>query len=179
MFRCEKCLNEYTKEFDACPMCGGKIFPYEKQIDPVTANEIETAKQEAVERAERRTKVLTSELAKIKSRLKQGNPVYLHNSFYVTIDSEVEAGGGVTQFNPFDDSRVIQAGLDGWRIVGVAPRTKGSALQNYEGFAKAWAGGIGGNVVGVYVMMEYELTEANLQDSMSIVEHVLTTAYKL
>lgn len=25
MFRCEKCLNEYSKEFDSCPMCGGKI----------------------------------------------------------------------------------------------------------------------------------------------------------
>lgn len=175
MFRCEKCLTEYTREFDACPMCGGKILPYEKQLDPVTANEIETAKQ----RAERKTEVLASELTKIKNRLKQGNSVYLHHSFYVTIDSQVEAGGGIRNFNPFDESRVTKAGLDGWRVVGVAPRTNGSALQNYEGFGKAWAGGIGGNVVGVYVMMEYELTQANLQDSISIVEHVLTTAYKL
>lgn len=25
MFRCEKCLNDYTKEFRSCPMCGGQI----------------------------------------------------------------------------------------------------------------------------------------------------------
>lgn len=25
MFRCEKCLNDYTKEFESCPMCGGQI----------------------------------------------------------------------------------------------------------------------------------------------------------
>lgn len=179
MFRCEKCLNEYTKKFDSCPMCGGEVLPYEKQIDPVTANQIETAKRNAEERAERRSRVINSELGKIKSRLKQGRPVFLQNSIYVTINSVVEAGGGVTEFNPFDDSRVAQAGIDGWRVVGVAPRTKGSALQNYEGFAKAWAGGIGGNVVGVYVMMEFELTEGNLQDSMSIVEQVLERAYKL
>ena len=47
MFRCENCLNEYTRKFDAYPMCSGKILAYEKQIDPVTANEIETAKQES------------------------------------------------------------------------------------------------------------------------------------
>lgn len=179
MFRCEKCLNEYTKQFDSCPMCSGQLVLFEKEIDPVTASEIEAAKREAKEREARKKKVVESGIEKMRQRLKQKRPVYLHNSFYMTVDSEVEAGGGVTQFNPFDDSRITQAGIDGWRIVGVAPKTNGSALQNYEGFGKAWAGGIGGNVVGVYVMMEYQLTEENFEDSMGIIEHVLTTAYKL
>ena len=29
MFRCQKCLNEFTKEFDSCPVCGGTVEKYE------------------------------------------------------------------------------------------------------------------------------------------------------
>ena len=41
----------------------------------------------------------------------------------------------------------------------------GEALQNYEGFGKAWAGGIGGSVIGAYVLMEFTVTSTNADSS--------------
>ena len=29
MFRCQKCLNDYSKELNPCPMCGGTVEKYE------------------------------------------------------------------------------------------------------------------------------------------------------
>ena len=51
--------------------------------------------------------------------------------------------------------------------------------MNYEGFGKAWAGGIGGNVVGSYIMMEYELNKENLENSVEIIKETVKRAYRI
>lgn len=35
MFRCTKCQNEFNKEFDSCPMCGGqvKVLEVKEQVE--------------------------------------------------------------------------------------------------------------------------------------------------
>lgn len=63
--------------------------------------------------------------------------------------------------------------------MGVVPRTSGSALENYEGFGKAWAGGIGGNIIGSYIMMEYELNRENLESSKELLVDTIKESYKL
>lgn len=35
VFRCQKCLNDFTKEFDSCPMCGGAVEKYEQLEEEV------------------------------------------------------------------------------------------------------------------------------------------------
>ena len=35
VFRCQKCLNEYSKEFDSCPMCGGTVEKYDEAAEVV------------------------------------------------------------------------------------------------------------------------------------------------
>lgn len=35
MYRCQKCLNEYSKEFDPCPMCGGPVEKYDEAAEVV------------------------------------------------------------------------------------------------------------------------------------------------
>lgn len=178
MFRCEKCLNEYTRHFDSCPMCGGLIVKFEKPLDPVEADRIVKAEMIQQER-ERAKKIINDELERISREVRGGRTVFLYRSFYMSVDSELDSDNKKLQLSPYDDSLVSQAGLFGWRIVGVVPRTSGSTLMNYEGFGKTWAGGIGGNVVGSYIMMEYELNKDNLDNSLEILEETIKRAYKV
>lgn len=178
MFRCEKCLNEYTKQFESCPMCGGSLSFFEKPLDPVAARQLEE-EELLQERREHSQTVVSEELRRITKEINSGKSIFVYKSFYMSVDSEMDAANQKVQLNPFDDSRVRQAGLFGWRIVGVVPKTSGSALQNYEGFGKAWAGGIGGNVIGAYIMMEYELNGENFDSSLEIVKETIKNAYGL
>lgn len=178
MFRCEKCLNEYTKEFDACPMCGGKITFFDKPLDPKEAEEIARAEKRKQDQ-ERAKSIMNDEVERVIKEVRSGKTIYLYNSFYMSVDSELDSDSKKITLNPYDDSQVRQAGLFGWRIVGVVPRTSGNALMNYEGFGKAWAGGIGGNVVGSYIMMEYELNKENLESSVEIIKETVKRAYRI
>lgn len=178
MFRCEKCFNEYTKQFDACPMCGGKIAFFDKPLDPAEAEKIARAEQLQKEQ-ERAKSLINDEIERVVKEVRSGKTIFLYNSFYMSVDSELDSDNKKIALSPYDDSQIRQAGLFGWRIVGVVPRTSGSALMNYEGFGKAWAGGIGGNVVGSYIMMEYELNRDNLDSSMELVKESVKRAYKV
>jgi hypothetical protein len=86
---------------------------------------------------------------------------FLHTSQYISVDSEIT--GTVFPISPYDDSGVRVAGLSGWKVVGTIPHTIGTALQNTEGFNSVWAGGVGGSVIGAYVLLELEITANNLE----------------
>jgi len=178
LYRCNKCLNEYTKEFESCPMCNGALVFFEKPLDPVDTRQKEEQERIA-ELKSKSTLIMKEEIERITKEVQSGQSVFLNQSFYMSVDSEMDAADRRVQINPFDDSRVKWAGLHGWKIVGVVPRTSGSARQNYEGFGKAWAGGIGGSVIGSYVLMEYELNKANLESSMDILKESIKLAYGL
>lgn len=162
MYRCDKCFNEYSKFLDPCPMCGGKLKEYVAPEIPKSNDQI-MAERSVREYRLRVESALESELQRVQSELTAGRTLYLYRSFYVSIDSSVDFGGKQHELNPYSDAAVLQAGLYGWKVVGVMPRTSGNALQNYEGFSKAWAGGIGGNMVGSYVLMELPVTKDNFE----------------
>lgn len=107
----------------------------------------------------------TAEVQRIKSEAKSGNVIYLYKSIYMSIDSISAVAGDQSTLAVFSDKQVKEAGAQGWRVVEAIPRTMGEALQNYEGFGKAWAGGIGGSVIGAYVLMEFTVTSANADSS--------------
>lgn len=176
MFRCEKCLNEYTKQFDSCPMCGGQIVKFDKPLDPAELERMAQAERLQKERERARTTV-NEEFERVSLEVRNGRTIYLYRSFYMSVDSELDSDNKKMQLSPYDDAQVKQAGLFGWRIVGVVPRTSATTLMNYEGFGKTWAGGIGGNVVGSYIMMEYELNKNNLDESAEILRETIKHAY--
>lgn len=78
----------------------------------------------------------------------------------MTVPGEVTGSGW--SVNAYDDMEVRLAGLEGWKVVGVVPHTAGLVLANKDGFHSIWAGGSGGNVVGVYVLMELEINANNV-----------------
>jgi hypothetical protein len=74
---------------------------------------------------------------------------------YVPVDSVVD-GEQLAPF--FDISELQDRGIGGWDIAGVIPRTLGVSLKNetigdITGYATSYGGGIGGNVVGVHILL--------------------------
>jgi hypothetical protein len=97
---------------------------------------------------------LQQQVEKIMMRANQSPPIYLHRTIQLGVDSKMTGLDGIKDFNI---GPVQIAGLNGWRITGVVPKTLGT-VKNYglNDFA-----GMGGNVIAVYVMMELEINERN------------------
>jgi hypothetical protein len=119
----------------------------------------EAAARSAEEERERKA-IIESEVKRITEDTNQGFSCYLHRSYYVTVPSQVI--GSDWSVYAYDDTEVRLAGLEGWKVVGVVPHTSGMVLTNKDGFNSIWAGGSGGNVVGVYVLMELEINSNNV-----------------
>ena len=175
MFRCKKCLNEYSKSFDNCPMCGGEI----ESFVPLEEKQEKQRHEAEIDKRARIDQLVANEIEDLRDRVSKGKNVKLYWSFYISVDSQMELANSVTKLSPFDDSAVKIAGMKGWNVVGVVPKTSGSALQNYEGFGKTWAGGIGGNVVGAYVMMELTVNQENFDEFLDEIDAVVRSAHKV
>jgi hypothetical protein len=130
--------------------------------------EVKVAREQSLRKAEEAKALeerITKEVERITSEAKSGKDIYLYRSVYVSIDSQNVLGNSQTSIAPFNDVNVKQAGAQGWKVVEAIPRTLGEALQNYEGFGKAWEGAIGGSVIGAYVLMEYKVTSMNAESA--------------
>jgi len=97
---------------------------------------------------------LQQQVEKIILRATQSPPIYLHRTIQVGVDSRMT---GVEMIQDFNIGQVQIAGLNGWRITGIVPKTIGTVV-NYglNDFA-----GMGGNVLAVYVLMELEINAQN------------------
>lgn len=96
-----------------------------------------------------------------KNRIASGNNPNLFQWMYVQVDSVVDE----TTVGQFDITDLQVAGLDGWDIVAVIPKTLGTALTNLSTHGNTWGGGMGGNVLGVYVLLSKEVT--NIDDPLT------------
>lgn len=150
-----------------CNSCDLRVGGPEIEEPDVTKAREEAKKKEAEAKdlEDRRTK----EVARIIDEAIGGKTVYLYKSVYMSINSENTLGTERDQIAPFFDLNVKRAGALGWKVVEAVPRTLGQALQNYEGFGKAWAGAIGGSVIGAYVLMEYAVNPGNAKSSISLI----------
>lgn len=111
--------------------------------------------------------------AKAAKQIASGNNPNLFRWIYIQIDSEVE-GDAIGQF---DITELQAAGLEGWDVVAVLPRTLGIGLKNIATNGNSWGAGIGGNVMGVYVILSKELydleSERNISDAQRVVASLL------
>ncbi|WKZ48133.1 MAG: hypothetical protein QY306_02045 [Anaerolineales bacterium] len=91
---------------------------------------------------------------KLKQRLQAGQTIYLYQTIYLSVDSvlmEQKIG------DDFDISKIRKLGLEGWEVTQSIPKTLGVGLSNHAvGFSggQSWGGGVGGNVVGVYIILK-------------------------
>ncbi len=92
----------------------------------------------------------------LSAAIEAGKPLYHYRWIYIEIDSEIN-GNSVGNFN-FDE--IQDAGLEGWKVLSVLPRTVGVGLKNTSmgsTMGESWGGGVGGIVAGAYVILGREV----------------------
>jgi hypothetical protein len=155
---------------DYCPACEESIKNEER---------IRSTRIAEKEKAERQQAAL--DIAKsIKKQLVAGKQVTLYDSIYLDVDSRVVDNDICKHFHL---GLLHKLGIEGWEVIGVIPRTIGIALTNTttgtNSCGTTWGAGVGGNVVGVYVLIKFTATSTNCSDKMlldHVRQHVLTTS---
>jgi len=175
--RCHYCEGEI--EFDAsgfnegenctltCPHCQTETtatIPPLVSPPPVppTIEEIETAKQ--AEREQITIGKIIQIKAMLRTRLESGKSAFLYDSVFVPVDSQILDEEFASEF---DVSILRKLGLLGWEIIQAVPRTKGIGLENIGTdtlFGSKWAGGVGGNVMGVHIIIKKTVSASDVTD---------------
>lgn len=158
-----------------CDSCEKKSQEERQLREIETRAELEARRiQEAKELHElalRKRQMAIEATASIKRQIAAGRSVVLHRSEYLEVDSTV-----VNRVpGHFDISPLRRLGLSGWRVIGVVPRTLGIALTNISAgstYGETWGAGIGGNVVGVHVLLCLELRMGSFSENM-LLDYVL------
>lgn len=130
---------------------------------------LEIQKQLELEDAARRKQQELEEAIRCKKeplikRLQSGQPVSLYCSIHLPVNSVV-LEQPVTR--TFSIEPLFSLGLIGWDVVGIVPQTMGVALQNTSygsSVGTTWGAGLGGNVIGVHVMLRKALSLGNVND---------------
>ncbi len=88
-------------------------------------------------------------------RANQAPPIFLYKTIQVGVDSVL---AGIQNTIPnFALGPTQLAGLNGWQLVGVVPKTLAiTANQGFNNFVSN-----GGNVIAVYLLMQLTLTKEN------------------
>ncbi|NBU62939.1 MAG: hypothetical protein EBS29_00275 [Chloroflexia bacterium] len=88
-------------------------------------------------------------------RANQAPPIFLYKTIQVGVDSVL--AGVQNTFTSFALGATQVAGLNGWQVVGVVPKTLAiTANQGFNHFVSN-----GGNVIAVYLLMQLTLTKEN------------------
>jgi hypothetical protein len=126
---------------------------YEKQREVIEQQEAEQLAREQKVAKDRIASHLDGNLS---AAIEAGKPLYHYRWIYIEIDSEIN-GNSVGSFN-FDE--IQDAGLEGWKVLSVLPRTVGVGLKNTSmgsTMGESWGGGVGGIVAGAYVILGREV----------------------
>jgi hypothetical protein len=113
-------------------------------------------------------KLIDEKVAQIKDslrkRLHANKPVFLYDSVFVSVDSVLD---DEELAEDFDLTLIRKLGLLGWDIVQAVPKTIGIGLKNMNTTGlggEEWGGGIGGNVVGVHIIIRKTISFSDLAD---------------
>ncbi|MBI2567829.1 MAG: hypothetical protein HYV63_12430 [Candidatus Schekmanbacteria bacterium] len=155
---CDACIREHraanaarAEEQRAFDAARDACIREQRAADAARAEEARRRADEAQAVAFRTT------LEALRAQVAGGRRLFLYESLYLPVDSVVLAE---TTAPSFDIGELRELGLAGWEVVGVVPRTAGVALENKDSGAfgsVSYGGGVGGNVVGVHLLMRKEM----------------------
>lgn len=162
-----------------CPICAKQEaieIAEKKRAEMAEIKKRELAEMQEQERkrvaeSQKREAQIKDQVEQIRSsvltRLNRGDPVYICDSVYLPVDSLLLE----ELLNPtFDLSSLRSLALRGWEAISVIPRTAGIGLQNVSSpspvaYNKVWAGGVGGNVIGVHIIIKKSITISEAQET--------------
>lgn len=204
MAKCNTCGTEisflnYERECDSCAeirvnqwrvrqtartnLKNAEISEQSKAINENKAEQalLNEAKAKLIaEQAElRKNTWIDQQVAGFTSKLSNDAPMYLFQRIYCPVDSLVN---NEDLANDFRLEAVEQLGADGWQIVGIVPRTIGVGLKNTSygnTSGTTWGAGMGGNVAGVYVLLQLNVTLANVNQLMPTIKVYFGSKYRV
>lgn len=178
-------LNSYGTKVEAwgtcCVRCGQAVDSEKlKQLDDINASKEaeKIAEEEAKRRVEEeqrqaREAALAAEVDELRevlrNNIQSGERIYSYRSVYVPVNSYIQGD----EVGEFDIQPIRLLGIMGWRVVSAVPRTSGEALTNISTSGKSWGAGMGGNVLGVHILLERlgSTEESNVfEEGMDVLE---------
>lgn len=115
----------------------------------------------------------------VRSTVESGSSAHLFKEIYVPVDAQMNELGPASGLYL---SQVNYWGRAGWEVISVIPRTYGgyqvykvtkSTAYGVSGWGKdTHQAGLGGHVVGVYVLMQYTVTRDNFEKSLQVIDEV-------
>jgi hypothetical protein len=117
---------------------------------------------------------------KAEKQIASGNTPNLFRWIFIQVDSLVEG----KPIGEFDITELQAAGLEGWDVVAVIPKTVGLGLTNSTNAGTtSWGAGLGGNVLGAYLILSKEIfdltSENNVADTKRVVSSLLAKGKQL
>ena len=125
------------------------------------AAEAQAQQQRRAEEEERLRQQVEGRADELIALNKRGRRLLIYHSEYLPVDSVLN---DETIGDEFDITVIRALGLDGWEVVQVVPRTLGVGLTNASlgsTMGETWGAGVGGNVLGVHVLLKKELDFTN------------------
>jgi hypothetical protein len=173
MAQCKRCSGKASLFKQFCDTCEAlnRADEQQRQVD-AEAHKLESERLRVEAREQAINKAAKERLDEIQASVSLGQHVYMYQSVYVPVDSVVL---GERVAPEFDISPLRDLGLAGWEVVGTVPKTIGVALENRvsEVFgAVSYGGGIGGNVVGVHLLLRKAVDPNSAQSRPHLIRYI-------
>jgi len=180
----------------ACKTCGGKAGAFKEECkvceksrldrealeraeeERARAENEEKARAQAARELEERTQRFVNQaLESINRTLAQNRTPYLYSMISVTVPYVLleQEGGSLPDLHDLE-----ALGRDGWEIVGTLPQTAGVGLTNVyqKGGGRTWAGGIGGIVTGMFLLIRLPITASTVEHEGDMLRAALRESYE-
>lgn len=179
---CRTCGGKAGAFKDECKDCESRRAVREREERDeqarLQAEKAARAREQAAAELEARTQAFIEEsLDSFRRSLAQGRTPYLYSMVSVSVPYSLleQEGGSIPDLHD-----ISALGRDGWEIVATLPQTAGIGLTNVyqRGGGKTWAGGIGGIVTGVFLIVRLPVTAATLNDEEGMLRAALRAGYE-
>lgn len=182
MAACKTCGEKAGAFKEECKACESARLERERvqreeQAKLQAERDAQARAQAAQELAARTTSFVDASMASFRRCIDQGRTPYLYSMVSVSVPySLLEQEGGAIP----DLHDIAALGRDGWEIVATLPQTAGIGLTNVyqKGGGKTWAGGIGGIVTGVFLLVRLPITSATIEHESEMLRAALRAGYE-
>ncbi len=151
MAKCKKCGTSlgFLSDKEYCDPCNLKIIHEELEKEK---QELESIIEEEKHKIQG---VIEERKEAVRKRVREGKKTFLYDYLFIPVDSQID-DAKTTEIFVIDE--LFELGLDGWEVMQVIPKTMGMSLKNHalQSGLDTYAGGIGGIVTGVYVLLKKE-----------------------
>lgn len=190
MAACEACGNKAGFGKKLCDECSAKAEAQRRKEEAATQarkaeearvqreQEAERKRQQELARQQRLDAYIEGRLNELRALVSQGITPYLYNVITISAQSRIHKN---TYGGPPDLTELRKYGWAGWETVGIVPSTYGEGLTNTSYGSTSgttWGAGIGGIVVGAYVLLRFSITAGVLDQRRDYIASLVAQDFK-